>query len=221
MRLIFLGPPGAGKGTHAKILSEKTGAVHLAAGDILRRHIREQTLLGKKAKSVIEKGELVSDLLVNQMMGEEIKQIQGSGKTGFILDGYPRTINQAEFLDKVLKRQKTPLDAALNFVTTEDVIVDRLSGRRVCAKCGKNYHVRNIPPKREGICDQCGVELMLRKDDQPDTIKNRLKIYRKETEPLIGYYAKKRILWEVSGDFDVPELQAQIQGLFENLKLLI
>ncbi|MBI3306735.1 MAG: adenylate kinase [Candidatus Omnitrophica bacterium] len=217
MRLIHLGPPGAGKGTHAKILSEKHQVPHLAAGDILRRNIREQTPLGLKAKDVIERGELVSDSLVNQMMTGEIRK-SGVHK-GFILDGYPRTRKQAEVLDSFLEKQKAKLDAVLNFVTTEDVIVDRLSGRRVCTQCGKNYHIRNIPPKKEGICDQCGIALVQRKDDQPETISHRLKVYRKETEPLIGYYAKKRILWEVSGDHDVPELQQEIHELFERLKL--
>lgn len=217
MRLIHLGPPGAGKGTHAKILSEKYKIPHLAAGDILRWNIREKTLLGLKAKDVIECGELVSDSLVNQMMIEEIKKA-GVHK-GFILDGYPRTRKQAEALDDFLTKQKAGLDAVLNFVTTEDVIINRLSGRRVCTQCGKNYHIHNIPPKKEGICDPCAVPLVQRKDDLPETIAHRLKVYRKETEPLIGYYAKKRILWEVSGDHDVPELQQEIIQLFRELHL--
>ena len=213
MKLILLGPPGAGKGTHAKIMSENYKAAHLATGEILRQHIREKTDLGKKAQDIIERGELVSDDLVNAMMFDVIKR---SGiKNGFILDGYPRTRGQAEALDAFLKTEETQLDAALNFATSEKVIIDRLSGRRVCTKCGGNYHLRNIPPKKEGICDKCGETLTQRKDDKPETIKHRLEMYDKETKPLIDYYAVKGLLKEIPGDLDVPELQEKIKLLFE------
>ena len=216
MKLVLLGPPGAGKGTHAKILSEKLKAPHLAAGDILRKHIREKTELGVKAKDIIERGELVSDDLVNTMMEGEISRA-GFSK-GFILDGYPRTIGQADALWRFLKANGQKLDAALNFATSEKMIIDRLSGRRVCTKCGGNYHLRNIPPQKEGICDTCGEKLTQRKDDEPATILHRLEMYEKETKPLIEYYAKKGLLREVPGDYDVPELQRELTLLFDELK---
>ena len=217
MKLVLLGPPGAGKGTHAKILSEKWQAPHLAAGDILRRNIAQKTPLGSKAKGIIERGELVPDELINQMMLDEIRGTKP--EQGFILDGYPRTIGQAEALDVFLKNGKTQIDAALNFATSEKIIIARLSGRRICVKCGMNYHVRNIPPKREGRCDRCGEPLVQRKDDRPETIQHRLEVYQKETAPLIEYYSKKGLLHDVHGDYEVPELQAELTSLFESLRL--
>ncbi len=219
MKLVLLGPPGAGKGTHAKILEKIHQAKQLAAGDILRQHIRAQTDLGKKAKDVIERGELVSDDLVNAMMIEEIRKV--GVRKGFILDGYPRTIGQAEALDRFLKEEKSTLDAVLNFKTSEKVIIDRLSGRRICLKCGGNFHLRNIRPKKEGICDFCGGELTQRKDDQPETIRHRMEMYQKETAPLIEYYRKQHLLQDVTGDFDVEELQAELKELFEKLGLTV
>ena len=219
MKMILLGPPGAGKGTHAKVLSEKYKCPQLSPGEILRGHIRNSTELGKKAKDVIEKGGLVSDDLVNEMMFDEMKR---SGLSrGFILDGYPRTIGQAEALDGFLKRERTQVDVVLNFGTSPKVIIDRLSGRRVCTKCGGNYHLRSIRPKKEGICDHCGEKLTQRKDDEPATIQHRLEMYDKETKPLIEYYAKKGQLQEVPGDYDVPELQAVLKTVFEKLKLTV
>ena len=218
MKLVLLGPPGAGKGTHAKILSEKYHVPHLATGDILRQHIREKTPLGVKAKDIIESGNLVPDAMVNEMMFEEITKI---GKKAFLLDGYPRTIGQAEALDGFLKKNSMKLDACLDFETSNQVIIDRLSGRRVCTKCGGNYHLRNIPPKKEGICDKCGEKLTQRKDDTPETIQHRLEMYEKETSPLIQYYKKQNILVPVPGDYDVPELQEVLKTLFDEMKLAV
>ncbi len=215
MKLIFLGPPGAGKGTHAKKLEAKYNSKQLATGDILRQNIREKTELGLKAKDVIERGELVSDALVNTMMIQEIQRL-GKDK-GFILDGYPRTLGQAEALADFLKREKSPLDAVINFATSEKVIIDRLSGRRICPKCSTNYHIRNIPPKKEGICDQCGEKLTQRKDDEPETVRHRLKMYHRETEPLIEFYKNRGLLQEVKADVGVDELQAELKELFEKL----
>lgn len=216
MRLVFLGPPGAGKGTHAKILSEKFGVPHLATGDILRRHIHQKTPLGLKAKEKIEQGELVPDDLVNEMMLERI----GQEPKGFILDGYPRTLGQAEALREYLKEGTRELDAVINFLTSEEVVVDRLSGRLVCPQCNRNYHIRNLPPQKEGICDYCGTELTQRKDDKPETIRHRLEIYREETSPLIDYYKRQGILREINGDEDVPHVQEKLRSLFESLNLL-
>ena len=212
MRLIFFGPPGAGKGTHARILSEKWGVPQLATGDILRRNIREGTALGKKAKAILEKGELVPDALVNELM---IDQLKNEASHGFILDGYPRTIGQADALEKFLQERHEKLDTALYFKTSTDVIIDRLSGRRSCPKCGANYHIRNIRPKVEGQCDRCQSDLIQRADDQPETVKHRLEVYEKETAPLLEYYRKHGVLEEVPGDYDVPELQAELEKVFE------
>lgn len=211
MRLVLLGPPGAGKGTHARILSEEYGAAHLATGDILRRHIREQTELGKRAKKIIDRGELVSDQLVNELMARELEELGES--RGVILDGYPRTVGQAEALDGFLSRRKESLTSALYFKTSVEVIIDRLSGRRACPRCGANYHIRNIPPKTEGICDRCGEKLVLRKDDQPETVRHRLEVYEKETAPLLEYYRKRGLLDEVPGDYDVPRLQEVLKQM--------
>ncbi len=222
MNVVFIGPPGAGKGTHATILSEKYSLVPLAAGDILRQHIRNKTELGRKAKDVIEKGELVSDDLVNSIIFHEI-EAAFLQKKGVLLDGFPRTIGQAEALDKFLTGHRSALDAVLNFDTSEDMIIARLSGRRVCANCGANYHLRNplLRPKKEGLCDKCGQPLTQRKDDQPETIRHRLETYQKETAPLIGYYRRKNILYDLHGDYDVNEFQDEIQTLFEKLKLTV
>lgn len=217
MRVVFLGPPGAGKGTHAKYLAEKYHLAHLAAGDILRRHIRGETKLGIKAKDVINKGELVSDTIVNEMMEEELWRSRSMFR-GFILDGYPRTIKQAEALDKYCKKEKTPLHGVINFKTTESVLIERLGGRLSCVQCGANYHVKNIPPKKPGICDKCGGELKQRADDKPETIKNRLDIYHKETAPLIDYYKKKNLLHEVNGDLTLSTLQPELEAIFESFK---
>lgn len=217
MRMVLLGPPGAGKGTHAKLLKEKYGLAHLATGDILRRHMKEGTGLGVQARATIEKGELVSDDLVNNMMFSEITAIKAKG---FILDGYPRTIGQAEALAGFLEKEGIPLDVVLDFETSEDVIIDRLSGRRVNPTTGRVYHIRNMPPKKEGVCDDTGEALIQRKDDAPETVKHRLEIYHAETSPLIDFYQKRGLLQKVPGDLDIPELQPLIAKLFEKLSLV-
>jgi len=216
MNLIFLGPPGAGKGTHAKMLCEKYGFVQLAAGDILRRNIKEGTNLGALAKDVIARGELVSDDLVNDMMAEEIRGIKAA--KGFILDGYPRTIGQAEALEKFLAKEKIPLAAVINFDASETVLVDRLGGRRLCAVTGKIYHVRNMPTKVAGICDCHQQPLVIRKDDEPATILNRLKVYQESTKPLIEFYRGKGLLHDVPAEGDAPSVQAALEKLFEKIR---
>lgn len=215
MNLIFLGPPGAGKGTHAKMLCEKTGMIQLSAGDILRRNIKEGTSLGMQAKGVIERGELVSDDLVNDMMFNEIRSLKN--EKGFILDGYPRTIGQAESLEKFLAKEKIVLDAAINFMASEEILVDRLAGRRLCAISGKIYHVRNMPPKKEGVCDCHGQPLTIRKDDQPETIRQRLKVYHESTKPLIHFYEKKGLLHNVPAEGEASEVQKDLDRLFEKI----
>lgn len=219
MRLVLLGPPGAGKGTHARVLSERYDTPHLATGDIFRSHIQRKTPLGLQAQDIIEKGNLVPDDLVNQMMLEEISSLDPD--KGFILDGYPRTVGQAKALDRFLKESGISLDVVLNFDTSEKVIVDRLSGRRVCPKCGRNFHLRNIPPQKEGICDTEGEKLIQRKDDAPETIRHRLKTYEKETRPVVDYYKRQKVLKPVPADDKVPKLQEKLRVLFEELRLAI
>ncbi len=208
MRLVLFGPPGAGKGTHARILGEKWKIPHFAAGDILRRHIREATEIGKKARAIIERGELVPDTVINEIMADQLAQTEA--RKGFILDGYPRTLGQAEALEKFLEGQRETLDSALYFKTSSPVILNRLSGRLNCPKCGVNYHRKNIPPKVEGKCDRCGAELVQRADDQPETVLHRIAVYETETAPLLNYYNKRGLLTEVSGDLEVPELQQEL-----------
>lgn len=208
MRLVLFGPPGAGKGTHARILSEKWKVPHFATGDILRRHIREATELGRRAKTILDRGELVPDALVNELMIGQLAKPES--QRGFILDGYPRTLGQAEALEKFLKNRRESPDAVLYFKTSAKVVVDRLSGRWSCPQCGANYHVRNIPPQAAGVCDHCHSPLVQRSDDRPETVRHRLEVYEKETAPLLDYYRKRDLLVEVPGDFDVPELQKEL-----------
>lgn len=216
MNLVFLGPPGAGKGTHAQMICGGFRLAHLAAGDILRRNVKEGTALGLQAKAVMERGELVSDELVNHMMFEAIGSLQGF--KGFVLDGYPRTIVQAEALEKFLAGLKMPMTAVINFEASEQVVVDRLSGRRGCPKCGKIYHVRNMPPKKEGVCDLDGEKLTVRKDDEPETIRRRLKVYHESTKPLIDFYRKKKLLHNILADGDAPSVQKVLEELFEKIR---
>ena len=217
VRSVFVGPPGGGKGTHAKRLSERYGIPHISTGDILRAHINEGTPLGKNAKTLIEKGNLVPDHLIIEMVADRLKA--PDVQKGFILDGFPRTIEQAKALDQMLLKKKMPLNLVVDFETTEDMIVGRLSGRRFCPKCSATYHLRNpvLQPKKDGICDQCGGALVQRKDDEPATIKTRLSVYHKQTEPLIQYYRDNGILISVNGDLDVEPLEAHLWKHFELL----
>ncbi len=208
LRIVLLGPPGAGKGTHAKILSERHNIPHISTGDILRSQIQAQTPLGKKAKSFIDNGKLVPDDLVIEMVAHRLDL--PDVKNGFILDGFPRTVEQAKALGEMLTSRKMPLSSVLEFDTSEDVIVSRISGRRACPNCGTNYHVENIPPKREGICDKCGTALIQRKDDKPETIRERLKVYHDQTEPLVQFYDGKKLLRIVNGNLEIAPLQKEL-----------
>ncbi|MBI1977996.1 MAG: adenylate kinase [Candidatus Omnitrophica bacterium] len=208
LRIVLLGPPGAGKGTHAKILSERHSIPHISTGDLLRSQIQKGTALGKRAKSFIDSGKLVPDELVVEMVSERLQS--DDVRNGFILDGFPRTVEQAESLEAFLKQARKPLDFALEFGTSERVVIDRLSGRRACPNCGANYHIRNIPPKREGICDVCGSSLVQRKDDTPETIRKRLEVYQKQTAPLIEFYGTRNLLKVVNGDLEIEPLQAEL-----------
>ena len=214
-RIVLLGPPGAGKGTHAKILSERYEIPHISTGDLLRSQFYEGTALGKRVKSFIDSGKLVPDDLVVEMVKDRLKKADVT--KGFILDGFPRTVEQAKALDDTLGKYGTPLNLVLEFDTSEHVIVDRLSGRRTCSNCNANYHIRNIPPKREGICDFCGKPLVQRKDDEPETIRKRLKVYQKQTAPLIEFYKKRNVLRAVNGNLEIEPLQEELAQSFQSL----
>jgi adenylate kinase len=188
MRVILLGAPGAGKGTQCKFIVERYGLLHLSSGDILRRHWAEGTELGKKAQTYMDAGELVPDDLIIEMM---IGEIARAPKEGFVLDGFPRTVNQAKKLDDALAARGETIDAIFNLEVDEKTVVQRITGRRSCPKCGAVYHIENQKPEVEGICDNCGTELVQRPDDTEEVVKNRLKNYYDQTEPLVGYYQSK------------------------------
>ena len=184
MKLILLGPPGAGKGTQASILSEKLNIITISTGAMLRAAVKENTPLGQKAKNYLDNGQLVPDELVVSIVDERLKK--DDCKNGFILDGFPRTVKQAETLDAVIE-----IDKVLSLEVDDDVIVERLSGRRECSKCATPYHILFNPPKTEGKCDKCGGDLICRADDNEDTIKKRLKVYHEQTEPIKSYYMQQ------------------------------
>lgn len=217
MNLILLGPPGAGKGTQSAVLAEKYGLPHISTGDILRESVKAGQGLGLKAKEYMDKGALVPDEVVMGIAADRLKQ--PDTKKGFILDGFPRTIAQGEDLDKELNKMGRGIDLVLYFATSTDVAIERLTGRRVCKSCGFNYHIKNIPPKKDGICDKCGGPLIHRVDDNEATVRNRLKVYEDQTKPLIDYYAKQGTLKKVSGDMGVDELFKVLSKLFKEAKL--
>jgi adenylate kinase len=196
MRLIFLGAPGAGKGTHAVRLCKQLDIVHIATGDILRQAVENKTEIGLKAKSYMDKGELVPDEVVIDIVLMRLQKEDCS--KGFLLDGFPRTLKQAEELDLKLKDLILKIDSVVYFPVTEEVVIERITGRRMCPKCGANFHIKNIPPEVEGICDKCGAELYRRKDDKDiETIKNRVKVFNQQSAPLIEYYKEHDILKEI------------------------
>ena len=197
MKIIMLGAPGAGKGTQAKMIADKYGVPHISTGDIFRANIKEGTELGKKAKTYMDKGLLVPDELVVDLVVDRVKN--PDCEKGYVLDGFPRTIPQAECLDKALAEMNDSMDYAINIDVPDENIITRMGGRRACVGCGATYHVVNIPPKKEGICDRCGGELILRDDDKPETVKKRLDVYHEQTQPLIDYYTKKGIIRDVDG----------------------
>lgn len=198
MRIILLGPPGAGKGTQAKTLAAKLNLPHISTGDILRQNVSKGTDLGKAAKGYMDKGVLVPDILVNQMLLRSLSQ--ADVKKGFILDGYPRNLNQAKSLDTSLKQQNLEADIVLYLDTSESVIIQRLCGRLVCNNCRVNFHIKNMPPKIDRICDNCGGILIQRSDDKEETIKARLEVYKKDALYLIKYYEAKQKLQHISAD---------------------
>jgi len=213
MRLVLLGAPGAGKGTQAKMLIEKYKLPQISTGDILRKAVADGTPLGKEAKVIMEKGELVTDKIVLGLVEERLKQ--DDCKPGFILDGFPRNTAQAEELDKMLDGLKMPLNAALSVDVPKEDLMKRLTGRRTCKSCQQMYNIYFSPPKKEGACDKCGGELFQRGDDQEETIKKRLDVYDSQTAPLIDYYQKKGILKAVTGTGSIDDIFKKVCALLE------
>lgn len=209
----MLGPPGAGKGTQAKTLAQQLSLPHISTGDLLRQNVSQGTILGKQAIGFMERGALVPDELVTQMLKSRVGE--PDVEKGFILDGYPRNINQAESLDAMLKKINTGIDIVIYLDTSESVIVQRLSGRLVCSVCGANFHTKNMPPKINMTCDNCGGKLYQRSDDRPETIKKRLQVYLEDSSALIQYYNDKHKLYRLSADEDKDIVLNRIIDLAE------
>ncbi|MGB3366420.1 MAG: adenylate kinase [Acidaminobacteraceae bacterium] len=209
MRLILLGPPGAGKGTQAASISKQYSIPHISTGDIFRKNIKEGTELGKKATAYMDKGELVPDSLVVALVEDRLTW--EDAKEGFLLDGFPRTIAQAESLDSVLLKMKCALNKVINIKVDSNILVERAVGRRICKNCGATYHIKFNPTKVEGVCDVCSGELYQRNDDNEETVTNRIKVYESETSPLIKYYTDKDVILNVDG-------QQEISKVFDDIK---
>ena len=204
MKIIMLGAPGAGKGTQAKQIAQAYDIPHISTGDIFRANIKEGTELGKKAQEYMDKGLLVPDELVCDLVVDRIHK--DDCEKGYILDGFPRTIPQANALDEALAKDGKKIEFAIDIEVPDENIINRMSGRRACVGCGATYHIKYNPTKVEGICDVCGEKLILRDDDKPETVKNRLSVYHEQTQPLIDFYAKKNVLAEVDGTKDMEEV---------------
>lgn len=211
MKIIMLGAPGAGKGTQAKMIALKYGVPHISTGDIFRANIKNGTELGMEAKKYMDQGLLVPDELTVRILLDRVAQ--EDCRSGYVLDGFPRTIPQAEVLDNALTELGDKIDYAINVDVPDENIVRRMSGRRACITCGATYHLEHVPPKKEGTCDACGSELVLRDDDKAETVKNRLDVYHKQTQPLIDFYTGKGILRSVDGTLPMEEVFAAITAI--------
>ncbi|HZA56023.1 MAG TPA: adenylate kinase [Candidatus Udaeobacter sp.] len=214
VRVVLLGPPGAGKGTQAKLLQERFKACQVSTGDILRKAVAEQTPLGKQAAQYIKQGALVPDPLIVNLVAERLQD--KDCEKGFILDGFPRTISQAESLDEILTRMGLTLDRVLSVQVPHSVIVQRLAGRRTCKGCGALYHLTLDPPDKEGVCDRCGGELYQRDDDREETITARLKVYETQTAPLMNYYRERGLLRDIDGVGKVDEIRSRVIEVLED-----
>ena len=208
---IFLGAPGVGKGTLAAVMARQLGARHVSTGAMLREAVRRKTLSGFAAKGYMDRGELVPDHVLVGMMDEFLTETPADAV--LILDGFPRTVPQAEALERLAKKHQTRITHVISLEAPESVILDRLGGRRVCPKCGDGYHVRNIPPKAEGMCDKCNCALVTRSDDQPETIKNRLAVYESQTAPLIAWYEKAGLLRHVDASPETDTIADAVQKI--------
>jgi adenylate kinase len=216
MNLILLGAPGAGKGTQAKFIVEKYDIPQISTGDMLREAVAKGTELGRKAKEFMDEGKLVPDDIVIGIVKERLKQ--KDCERGFILDGFPRTIAQAEALDKIMEEMGKKIDAVINISVPEEEVVRRIVNRRICRKCGAIYHLIYDPPKNSAVCDRCGGELYQRDDDREEVVRQRFAVYRRSTEPLIDYYRKKGILYDIDGRKDIRGVKAEILSVLEKIK---
>ena len=211
MKIIMLGAPGAGKGTQAKMIAEKYGIPHVSTGDIFRANIKIGTKLGLEGKKSMDQGLLVPDELTVKILLDRVAQ--PDCERGYVLDGFPRTIPQAEVLDEALNQLGDAIDYAINVEVPDENIIRRMSGSRDCVSCGATYHVEHIPPRQEGVCDKCGQDLILRDDDKPETVQNRLKVYHDQTKPLIDFYSGKGILRTVDGTVDMKDVFDAIEAI--------
>ena len=214
MNIVLLGPPGAGKGTQAKRLEEKYGLVQLSTGDMLRAERKSGSELGRKVQAIMDRGELVSDEIIVQLIAERIDELAGKG---FILDGFPRTVPQAKALDQMLREKGLKLDHVIEMTVDEPALIERIAGRFSCAKCGASYHDSFNPPKTAGVCDVCGsTEFARRADDKPEAVKIRLDAYRRQTAPILPYYRAEGILRSVDGMADIDEVSRQIEAIMKH-----
>lgn len=213
MRLLLIGPPNAGKGTQAQLLTKWFGIPHISTGNILRENIASDSALGKEVKSFVEAGKLVPDELVMKLVADTVEQLDLD--RGFLFDGYPRNIVQAESFDQLLESLGKPIDAVVLLSVEENILVKRATGRRVCSGCGQTYHVTYQPPKTSGVCDKCGGDLIFRKDDQAETVLDRLDIYKKQTRPLVNYYDQVGKLVRVDGSLSPDQVFEQIKNALE------
>ncbi len=216
MNIVLFGPPGAGKGTQAKELTKEYGIPHISTGDILRANVRDGTELGMKAKEYMDRGELVPDTVLIGLIRNRLNE--PDCKDGYLLDGYPRTIPQADALDIILREIGKPLDVVINIDVSDDSLVERLSGRRTCPTCGESYHVVFNPPEQQGVCEVCGSQLYQRDDDREEVIRQRLAVYNQKTKPLIDYYAKAGILVNIDGSRSVNEVFRAVSRVMDKYK---
>lgn len=216
MRIILLGPPGAGKGTQAKKIADEYKICHISTGEILRKAVQDNTPLGKKAGEYLDKGLLVPDEIVEGIVESRLK-LQDCA-AGFLLDGYPRTVRQAESLAEFLKDEGIHLDVVINIQVEESQLIERFTGRRTCEKCGATFHIKFNPPREPGICDNCGEKLIVRKDDELETVKRRLEVYKTTTAPLIDYYSNLKLLTNVDGSKNIDEVFQDIKKQLEGVK---